>query len=58
MTLSIVEDANLSRIFLVGKMAFGCWLSRTIILADNLTGHCFVLKDLVPMSFFKLVMIV
>ena len=51
MTLSIVKDANLSRIFLVGKMTFGCWLSRIIILADNLTGHCFVLKDLVPMSF-------
>ena len=31
---------------------------REIILGDNPAGHCFVLRDLFPMSFFKLVMIV
>ena len=29
-----------------------------IILGNNPAGHCFVLKDLVPLSFFKQVMIV
>ena len=31
---------------------------REKILGDNPAGHCFVLRDLFPMSFFKLVMIV
>ena len=31
---------------------------RGIILGDNTAGHCFVLRGLFPMSFFKLVMIV
>ena len=31
---------------------------RGIILADNPAGHCFVLRNLFPMGFFKLVMIV
>ena len=29
-----------------------------IIQGDNPAGHCFVLRDLFPMTFFKLVMIV
>ena len=71
-TLLIAENVNLfRRIFLVGKMnnflAVG-WYSphtqgfplrfRRIILGDNPAGLCFVLMDLFPMSFFKLVMIV
>ena len=31
---------------------------RGIIQRDNPAGHCFVLKDLFPMSFSKLVMVV
>ena len=31
---------------------------RGIIVGDNPAGHCFVLRNLLPMSFFKLVMIV
>ena len=31
---------------------------RGIILGDNPAGHCFVLRNLLPMSFFKLVMTV
>ena len=34
--------------FLVSRVNTG-----GIILGDNLAGHCFVLKDLVPMSFSK-----
>ena len=26
---------------------------ESIILEDNPTGHCFVLRDLIPMKFFK-----
>ena len=33
------------------------WRFRAIILEDNPAGHCFVLKDLFPISFFKLVFI-
>ena len=59
MTLLIVGDVNISRrIFLVGKLNFGCWLVLSpiptvshkglggIILGDNPAGHCFVLRDL------------
>ena len=34
------------------------WRFRGITLRDNPAGHCFVLRDLFPMRFFKLVMIV
>ena len=55
MTLLIVEDVNLlKRIFLVRKMT----RFRGITLGNNPAGHCFVLRDLFPISFFKLVMIV
>ena len=70
MTLLIAEGVNLlMRIYLVGKMykflAFGRYSPpsqgfpqrfRGIILVDDLAGHYFVLKDLFPMIFFKLVM--
>ena len=68
MTLSIVEEVNFIReVFQAGQI-FGCCvgfspISRIsseclggqggIILGDNPAGQCFVLMNLVPMSFLK-----
>ena len=51
------EDVNLLRgIFLLGEMnkflAVG-WDSCGIILGDNTSGHYFILRHLIPTSFFK-----
>ena len=51
------EDVNLLRgIFLLGEMnkflAVG-WDSCSIILGDNPAGHYFILRHLIPTSFFK-----
>ena len=52
----------------LNEYIFGCWVGFApifrvyhkcfgaqwgIILGDNPAGHCFVLRDLVPLSFFK-----
>ena len=73
MTLLMVGDKNISRrIFLDGEISkflvvgwvfspiprFSHKCLGGIILGDNPAGHCFALRDLFPISFFKLVMIV
>ena len=49
---------NQNRLILLSFGKRGHLGEESIILGDNPAGHCFVLRDLIPMKFFKYVIIV